>query len=93
MQVARSAGALREQEAVGEDAGCFHLDSTSTEVHPDGTGARKTNGPQSIGKSRGGWNTEIHMGVSHDSWLITIGTLEPCRQGCVFRRACSAAAA
>ncbi len=53
--------ALREQEAAGEDAECFGLDSTSAEVHPDGTGARKTNGPQSIGKSRGGWNTKIHM--------------------------------
>ena len=53
--------ALREQEAVGEDADCFGLDSTSAEVHPDGTGARKTNGPQSIGKSRGGWYAKIHM--------------------------------
>ena len=53
--------ALREQEAVGEDAECFGLDSTSAEVHPDGAGARKTNGPQSIGKSRGGWYAKIHM--------------------------------
>ena len=44
--------ALREQEAVGEDADCFGL---------DGTGARKTNWPQSIGKSRGGWYAKIHM--------------------------------
>ncbi len=51
--------ALREQD--GGDANCFGLDSTSAEVHPDGTGVRKTNGPQSIGKSRGGWNTKIHM--------------------------------
>ena len=29
-------------------------------VHPDGTGALK-NGPQAIGKSRGGWTTKIHM--------------------------------
>ncbi len=58
--------ALREQEAVGEDAECFGLDSTSAEVHPDGTGARKTNGPQSIGKSRGGWNTKIHMVSASD---------------------------
>ena len=35
----------------------------------------------------------VREGVSHDSWLVTIGTLEPCRQGCVFWRACSAAAA
>ena len=46
--------ALREQEVVSEDAGCFSLDSTSAEVHPDGTGARKTNGLQNIRKLRGG---------------------------------------
>ncbi len=37
------------------------LDSTSMKVHPDGTGALKKNGPQCIGKSRGGWNTKLHM--------------------------------
>ena len=52
---------LRELHAPGGDANCFGLDSTSAEVHPAGTGARKTNGPQSIGKSRGGWNAKIHM--------------------------------
>ena len=53
--------ALQELHAPGGDADCFGLDSTSAEVHPDGTGARKTNGPQSIGKSRGGWYAKIHM--------------------------------
>ena len=53
--------ALQELHAPGGDAVCFGLDSTSAEVHPDGTGARKTNGPQSIGKSRGGWYAKIHM--------------------------------
>ena len=43
------------------DADCFDLDSASVKVPPDGTGARKTNGPQSIGKSRGGWHAKIHM--------------------------------
>ena len=53
--------ALRELHAPGGDAVCFGLDSTSAEVHPDGTGARKTNGPQSIGKSRGGWYVKSRM--------------------------------
>ena len=53
--------ALREQEAAGEDANCFGLDSASTEVHSDGTGSRKTNGSQSIGKSRGGWYAKVHL--------------------------------
>lgn len=38
----------------------FSLDPTSVKVHPDGTGALKK-GPQSIGKSRGGRTTKIHM--------------------------------
>ena len=49
------------QEHMDGDADCFDLDSTSVKVPPDGTGARKTNGPQSIGKSRGGWHAKIHM--------------------------------
>ena len=52
LQTARPAGAVRKLHAPGEDANCFGL---------DGTGARKTNGPQSIGKSRGGWYAKIHM--------------------------------
>ncbi len=51
----------------------FGLDSTSVKVHPDGTGARK-NGPQSIGKSRGGWNTKIHM-VAADARTAVAFTL------------------
>ena len=37
------------------------LDSTIVKVHPDGTGALKKNGPQALGRSRGGWTTKIHL--------------------------------
>jgi transposase len=47
------------------------LDSTSVKVHPDGTGALKKNGPQAIGKSRGGWNTKIHMVAANARTAIT----------------------
>ena len=47
------------------------LDSTSVKVHPDGTGALKKNGPQSIGKSRGGWNTKIHLVAADARTAIT----------------------
>ncbi|MGH9567107.1 MAG: IS5 family transposase [Candidatus Angelobacter sp.] len=40
------------------------LDSTIVKVHPDGCGAFKKNGPQSIGKSRGGWSTKIHLAAA-----------------------------
>ncbi|WP_291008614.1 IS5 family transposase [Hydrogenophaga sp.] len=52
------------------------LDSTSIKVHPDGTGALKNNGPQSIGKSRGGWNTKIHM-VAADARTAVTFCLSP----------------
>ena len=38
------------------------MDSTIVKVHPDGDALK--NGPQSIGKSRGGWTTKIHMVAS-----------------------------
>ena len=49
----------------------FSIDSTSVKVHPDGTGALKKKGPQAIGKSRGGWNTKIHMVAADDRTAIT----------------------
>jgi len=42
------------------------LDSTSVKVHPDGTGALKKNGPQAIGRSRGGLTTKIHMVAANE---------------------------
>ncbi|MDR0520756.1 MAG: IS5/IS1182 family transposase, partial [Planctomycetaceae bacterium] len=42
------------------------LDSTSIKMHPDGC-VRKKKGPQSIGKSRGGWTTKIHSVVADES--------------------------
>jgi transposase len=47
------------------------LDSTSVKVHPDGIGALKENGPQAIGKSRGGWNTKIHLVAADARTAIT----------------------
>src|ERR1700687_2822685 len=47
------------------------LDSTSVKVHPDGTGALKKNGPQAIGKSRGGWNTKIHLVAANARTAVT----------------------
>src|ERR1700733_9895118 len=52
------------------------LDSTSIKVHPDGTGALKKNGPQAIGKSRGGWNTKVHM-VAADARTAIAFALSP----------------
>jgi hypothetical protein len=40
-------------------------------VHPDGTGTLKTNGPQAIGKSRGGWNTKIHLVAANARTAVT----------------------
>ena len=55
------------------------LDSTIVKVHPDGTGALK-NGPQAIGKSRGGWTTKIHM-VAADARTAITFALSPGQAG------------
>ncbi|WP_307617811.1 IS5 family transposase [Variovorax boronicumulans] len=52
------------------------LDSTSVKVHPDGTGALEKNGPQAIGKSRGGWNTKIHL-LAADARTAVTFSLSP----------------
>ena len=39
--LARLLAALREQELTDKNLKCLGLDSTSAEVHPDGTGAKK----------------------------------------------------
>ena len=52
---------LQSEQIVRIQIEAFALDSTSVKVHPDGTGAIKKNGPQAIGKSRGGWTTKIHL--------------------------------
>ena len=52
---------LQREQIVRIKVEAVSMDSTTVKVHPDGTGAFKRNGPQSIGKSRGGWTTKIHM--------------------------------
>ena len=42
------------------------LGSASVKVHPDGTGCGQKNGPQSVGKSRGGSTTKLHMVAADD---------------------------
>ncbi len=67
---------LQTEQIVRIKIEAFSLDSTSIKVHPDGTGALKKNGPQAIGKSRGGWNTKIHM-VAADARTAVIFALSP----------------
>ena len=62
---------LQQSQVVRIKIEAVSLDSTSIKVHPDGTGALKKNGPQSIGKSRGGWNTKIHMLAADARTAIT----------------------
>ncbi|MDE3148851.1 MAG: IS5 family transposase [Acidobacteriota bacterium] len=67
---------LQAEQIVRIKIEAFSLDSTSIKVHPDGTGAFKKNGPQAIGKSRGGWNTKIHM-VAADARTAVVFALSP----------------
>lgn len=51
---------------------CVSLDSTTIKVHPDGTGALKKNGPQSIGRSRGGCTTKNHLAAANDRCALVL---------------------
>ena len=66
---------LQQTQVVRIKIEAVSLDSTIVKVHPDGTGALK-NGPQSIGKSRGGWTTKIHM-VAADARTAVTFSLSP----------------
>ena len=45
---------LQKQNIINIQSNILCIDSTSIKVHPDATGARRVNGEQSIGRSKGG---------------------------------------
>ncbi|MDR5776696.1 MULTISPECIES: IS5 family transposase [unclassified Caballeronia] len=53
--------------AVADDSEIKHvlIDSTIVRAHQHSSGARKRNGPQAIGRSRGGLTTKLHVAVDH----------------------------
>ena len=67
---------LQREQMVRVKLEAVSLDSTIVQVHPDGTGALKKNGPQAIGRSRGGWTTKIHM-VAADARTAVTFSLSP----------------
>ncbi|MBI1891408.1 MAG: IS5 family transposase [Burkholderiales bacterium] len=62
---------LQREQIVHIRIEAVKLDSTTVKVHPDGMGAFKKNGPQAIGKSRGGWTTKIHLVAADARTAIT----------------------
>ena len=62
---------LQREQLVRIRVEAVSMDSTIVKVHPDGTGALKKNGPQAIGKSRGGWTTKIHLVAANARTAIT----------------------
>ena len=67
---------LQREQIVRIKLEAVSMDSTIVKVHPDGTGALKKNGPQAIGRSRGGWTTKIHM-VAADARTAITFSLSP----------------
>src|ERR1700688_304186 len=67
---------LQREQIVRIRIEAFTLDSTSVKVSPGWNRRFKKNGPQAIGKSRGGWNTKIHM-VAADARTAIIFALSP----------------
>ncbi len=66
---------LQRERIVRIQLEAVSLDSAIVKVHPDGTGALQ-NGPQSIGQSRGGWTTRIHL-VAADARTALTFSLSP----------------
>lgn len=64
--------ALQERQIIQVRVGAVSLDSTTVNVHPDGTGARNKNGPSAIGKSRGGWTTNIHLFAASSRTAVNV---------------------
>lgn len=62
--------ALQAYHRIHVTADCLGLDSTSVRVHSDGTGTPQKNGPQAIRKSRGSWNTKIHLIATNDRFSL-----------------------
>ncbi len=78
--LARVLARLQELGLVRIKLAVVGLDSTIVPVHPDGTGAPKKNGPQAIGRSRGGGTTKLHL-VAADDRTAVIGALSPGQAG------------
>ena len=57
----------RDRGLVASGTETAMLDSTSVKVYADGTGGLK-NGPQSIGRSRGGLTTKLHLLALDERW-------------------------
>ena len=53
---------LKHMGILPQEMDVASLDSPLAKVHPDGTGARKTHGPQAIGKSRGDGRPDAQTG-------------------------------
>ena len=64
--------ALREQEAVGKDADCFGLDSTSIKVHPDDTGHER----RTVRKAS---ESRAAAGTRRPTWSRQQGVMESLR--------------
>ena len=62
---------LQREQIVRIKIEAFTLDSTIVKVHPGRHRRFKKNGPQAIGKSRGGWTTKIHMVAADARTAIT----------------------
>ena len=72
--------ALQESNIINIQVDHVSLNSTAVKVHPDGTGALKKNGPQSVGKSRADSTTKIHM-VAADARTAVTFCLSPSQSG------------
>ncbi len=65
---------LQVEQTVGLRIEAIALDSTPIKMHPDGT-VLEINGPQAIGKSRGGWTTEFPLVAADARTAVSVALL------------------
>ena len=63
---------LQREQIVRITLEAVSLDSTSVQVHPRWHRGVEKNGPQAIGKSRGGWTTKLHLVAADARTALTV---------------------
>lgn len=61
---------MQELNIIDVRTDMIYIESTSIKVHTDAAGARKSSGKQSIGRSKGGLTTEIHLYCASEQYAF-----------------------
>lgn len=63
---------MQEERIIGVEIRVSAMDSTSVKVHQHAAGAPEKGGSRSVGVSRGGRNTKVHVASDSESTVVEI---------------------